>query len=85
MAPAVPERRPWREARSALLLLASGFAGVSVLPAQTVSGMLSTKHNLAVTGPGPIQALTETSVCILSQTPHNDAPESPLWNRETTR
>ncbi len=44
--------------------------------------MLYTKHNLSVSGPGPIQAQGETRICIFCHTPHNAAPDSPLWNRE---
>ncbi len=85
MSPAAPERRP---RRFALLLLACGFAGLAgmqgtpPLPAQTVGGMQDTKHNLSVTGPGPITAQGETRICIFCHTPHNAAPDSPLWNRE---
>lgn len=48
------------------------------------SGILNTKHNLSVTGPGPIHALTETRICIFCHTPHNATPNTPLWNREVT-
>ncbi len=44
--------------------------------------MMDTKHNLSVTGPGPIQAQGETRICIFCHTPHNATPDSPLWNRE---
>ena len=79
MSPAVPERRP---RRGALLLLACGLASASALPAQTESGMTNTKHNLALSGPGPVQAQTESRICVFCHTPHNAAPASPLWNRE---
>ena len=32
--------------------------------------------------PQPIQAQRETRICIFCHTPHNAAPDSPLWNRE---
>ena len=82
MSPAVPERR---SRCVTLILLACGLAGLAgqvPLPAQSAGGMLNTKHNLAVTGPGPIQAQLETRICIFCHTPHNAAPDSPLWNRE---
>ena len=82
MSPAVPERRT---RRFAFLFLACGLAGslgVASLLAQTAGGMLYTKHNLSVSGPGPIQAQGETRICIFCHTPHNAAPDSPLWNRE---
>ncbi len=79
MSRAVPERR----ARGrVLVLLTCGLASAATLAGQTESGMTNTKHNLAVSGPGPIQAQGETRICIFCHTPHNAAPDSPLWNRE---
>jgi predicted CXXCH cytochrome family protein len=49
-----------------------------------MTGINMTKHNLSVTGPGPIKALTETRICIFCHTPHNAAPRTPLWNRAVT-
>lgn len=49
--------------------------------AQTLSGINDTKHNLSVTGPGDVRALTETRICIFCHTPHNAAPSTPLWNK----
>lgn len=79
MSPAAPERRARRVAH---LLLVCGLAGAAALPAQSAANMVDTKHNLAVSGPGPIQAQRETRICIFCHTPHNAAPDSPLWNRE---
>ncbi len=79
MSPAVPDRRARRVAQ---LLLACGLAGAAALLAQSASNMVDTKHNLSLTGPGPIQAQRETRICIFCHTPHNAAPDSPLWNRE---
>jgi predicted CXXCH cytochrome family protein len=45
-------------------------------------GMLASKHNLSVSGPGPVKAQTETQVCVFCHTPHNANPAAPLWNRE---
>ncbi|HSP06960.1 MAG TPA: cytochrome c3 family protein, partial [Acidobacteriota bacterium] len=44
--------------------------------------MVNTKHNLSVTGPGPVKASSETRICIFCHTPHNSTPQSPLWNKE---
>ena len=44
--------------------------------------MTDTKHNLSLSGPGPVRAQSETRICIFCHTPHNAAPDSPLWNRE---
>ncbi|MDQ1348730.1 MAG: hypothetical protein QG573_2106 [Acidobacteriota bacterium] len=82
MSPAVPESRV---PRTALVLLACSFAGlaqVAALPAQNAISMQDTKHNLSVSGPGPVRAQGETRICIFCHTPHNAAPDSPLWNRE---
>lgn len=55
------------------------FGGTSGAALKT--GINWTKHNLSVTGPGPIKALTETRICIFCHTPHNATPKTPLWNR----
>jgi predicted CXXCH cytochrome family protein len=62
------------------LLLGCGL--VSVSQAQAPSDMANTKHNLSVSGPGPIRALTETRICVFCHTPHNATPLSPLWNKD---
>ena len=59
-----------------------GGAAASPIWAQTLSGIVDTKHNLSVSGPGPVRALTETRICIFCHTPHNASPRSPLWNKE---
>lgn len=46
------------------------------------SDVVNTKHNLSVTGPGPIKATTEDRICIFCHTPHNATPSTPLWNKE---
>lgn len=51
---------------------------VSVVHAVTI---LDTKHNLSVTGPGTVRALTETQVCVFCHTPHRALTDAPLWNR----
>jgi predicted CXXCH cytochrome family protein len=65
-----------------LVLCLLGSGTVSRLEAQTASDMINTRHNLSVSGPGPIRALTETRICVFCHTPHNAAPLSPLWNKE---
>jgi predicted CXXCH cytochrome family protein len=59
------------------------FLFLCLVPTITAAqGMLSTKHNLSVTGPGPIKAETESQVCVFCHTPHNADPDQPpLWNR----
>jgi len=43
------------------------------------SGIMETKHNLSVTGPGEIKSTTETEVCVFCHVPHNSYPQTPLW------
>lgn len=50
--------------------------------AEAKTGIIATKHNLSITGPGEIKALIETRVCVFCHTPHNAFPRTPLWNRE---
>jgi len=41
-----------------------------------------TKHNLSVSGPGPIKSTVEQEICIFCHTPHNARRDIPyLWNR----
>jgi len=47
-----------------------------------LAGISTTKHNLSVTGPGPIKAVSETQICIFCHTPHNASPAYPLWNHD---
>jgi len=42
-----------------------------------------TKHNLSVSGPGEIKAVSESQICIFCHTPHNAGRDFPyLWNRQ---
>ncbi|MEW6109454.1 MAG: cytochrome c3 family protein [Nitrospirota bacterium] len=57
---------------------------MNFLPVMDASGMsvVDTKHNLSITGPGPIKAAVEQEVCIFCHTPHNARSDIPyLWNR----
>lgn len=58
-----------------LALILAGRAG-----AQPES-VVDTPHNLSVTGPGPVRALSEERVCIFCHTPHGSRADAPLWNR----
>ncbi len=51
----------------------------SMVPAQ--QSVVYSKHNLSITGPGEIKALTEDRICVFCHTPHNANPYTPLWNR----
>jgi predicted CXXCH cytochrome family protein len=78
-------RPRFRSRRVRLAVVAAcllGSGALSSVEAQTPSDMINTRHNLSVSGPGPIRALTETRICVFCHTPHNAAPLSPLWNKD---
>jgi predicted CXXCH cytochrome family protein len=62
------------------LVLALALVAVSWAQASG-QGMVSSKHNLSVSGSGPVRALSETQICVFCHTPHNANPGAPLWNR----
>ncbi len=65
--------------RKALIFCVILFHGFSVqLNAQSI---VTTKHNLSVSGPGTVKATGETEICIFCHAPHNSRPLAPLWNR----
>jgi predicted CXXCH cytochrome family protein len=42
----------------------------------------SSKHNLSISGPGPIRASSESQICIFCHIPHQEGPAIRyLWNR----
>ncbi|MDP1648129.1 MAG: cytochrome c3 family protein [Rubrivivax sp.] len=46
------------------------------------AGIADTRHNLSITGPGPVKSTTEGEVCIFCHAPHNARRDIPyLWNR----
>jgi hypothetical protein len=47
-------------------------------------GVKNTKHNLSVSGPGPIKSTSESQICIFCHTPHNANPAYPLWNHDVS-
>jgi len=52
------------------------------MPMLTVSQtIVTTRHNLSVSGPGNIKATSESEICIFCHAPHNARPDKPLWNR----
>ena len=63
-------------AAALLALCASGRADESIV---------NSKHDLSARGPGPIRAIDEDRICVFCHTPHNAAPQTPLWNRENPR
>lgn len=74
-------RRDWR-VRAIVPILAI-VAAVSTAIAQKIPDVRNTKHNLSVTGPGPVKAQTETQVCVFCHTPHGaENLPAPIWNRK---
>src|SRR3972149_10955351 len=70
------------QGRICLLIL---FSGLLILSGKAYGqgGILVTKHNLSVTGPGTVKAVTETEVCVFCHSPHYaNLASTPLWNRD---
>jgi hypothetical protein len=44
------------------------------------ASIVTTQHNLSITGPGPIKAVSETQICVFCHTPHHADSSGPLWN-----
>jgi predicted CXXCH cytochrome family protein len=61
--------------RRLTLFLVTFFAATA-----SADTILATKHDLSVSGPGPIKAVTESEVCMFCHAPHNGTGETPLWN-----
>jgi predicted CXXCH cytochrome family protein len=76
-----PRPAPSRGGWSLLIGLSFGFAAVGVADESVVNS----KHDLSMQGPGPIRAVYEQEICIFCHTPHNGAPQTPLWNRANPR
>lgn len=56
----------------------------TVLAFSAVAGaqsIVTTRHNLSTSGPGPYKASTESEICVFCHTPHNGNTLAPLWNR----
>lgn len=69
--------------RTFRLALIVAILSCSLLPGKVSSGGIAdTKHNLSVTGPGPVKSTTEGELCIFCHVPHNARRDIPyLWNR----
>lgn len=66
--------------------LASLALGGLLSPGPVSSGsILDTKHNLSISGPGPVKSTTEEEVCLFCHAPHNTRRDIPyLWNKSDT-
>lgn len=52
--------------------------------ANSQSSIVTTKHNLSVTGTGTIKASSETEICVFCHTPHSKQIATQLWNHQPT-
>ncbi|HEY3360091.1 MAG TPA: cytochrome c3 family protein [Polyangia bacterium] len=66
-----------RRALATVTVLALAAAAGSAARA----GISGTKHDLSVSGPGPIKSTAETETCRFCHAPHRGAGQRPLWNR----
>jgi len=69
----------------ALLTILAGLGLLCLaLVAMAQSNVAASKHNLSISGPGPVTASTESQVCVFCHTPHGAtlSPGAPLWNRQ---
>lgn len=60
------------------------LAALLVLPSAAVAQVSNTRHNLSVSGPGPIRAASESEVCVFCHAPHNTSTIGQLWNRRAS-
>ena len=70
-----------RQIRLASCLVLGALAAMTLADKSVVNS----KHDLSFKGPGLTRAVHESQICIFCHTPHNAAPQTPLWNRENPR
>ena len=72
--------------RSSCLRVAALVSAVCMIVGQAVAvGIYDTKHNLSISGPGPVKSTTEDEICVFCHTPHNARRDIPfLWNKADT-
>jgi predicted CXXCH cytochrome family protein len=66
-----------------LLWLLAALPGLPLALSAATSkpvGILNSKHNLALSGPGLVRSATETEICIFCHAPHTTGVAAPLWN-----
>lgn len=56
------------------------FAGT--VRADSPTSIVHSKHNLSISGPGPVRSAAERDVCIFCHTPHGASGDGPLWNHQ---
>lgn len=60
------------------------FAALLAPPAHAGGGVALTRHNLSVTGPGPVRSVDEDEICIFCHAAHTESDLGSLWNRRTS-
>ena len=73
-----------------LLHRPKGYVGITAvllgvfltISTQGKADILTTKHNLSVSGSGTVKAISEERVCIFCHMAHHAGPELPLWSRD---
>lgn len=71
-----------RDRRLLIGALVASCALVSTISvAGAPTGIESTRHNLSVSGPGPVRATNESEICVFCHAAHVRTDETPLWNR----
>ncbi|MCG6891233.1 MAG: hypothetical protein LJE92_16760 [Gammaproteobacteria bacterium] len=70
---------------SGALLIALQLLSFS-LYAERISDISNTRHNLSISSPGSVAAVSETQICVFCHTPHQAEaiPNAPLWNRKAS-
>lgn len=73
--------------RAALLIMpvalsALGSIAVASGTNSPQGSVITTVHNLSVSGPGVIRATSEVQVCKFCHVPHNALSQQPLWSQE---
>lgn len=48
-------------------------------------GIVGTKHDLSLNGPGQVKATSESEVCLFCHAPHHGTGETPLWNHAMSK
>lgn len=89
--PSIP-RMPRRDGGPRALLVAAGVSLLLVAavrlgaqdPVPAAASVVSTRHNLSVSGPGSVKSMIETEVCKFCHTPHTAVVAVPLWGHAVT-
>ena len=71
--------RPNRALSSACFFLA--WLAAFGAPAQNPQGILNSKHNFSISGPGQMRSVTESDICVFCHAPHNPRSQPALWNQ----